>query len=211
MAQQKMVRHPGDVIADHAMARLALGQLGIVLGHAVRVLHEKTKERVERSHGTLAVFDDGRMRIEPRVAETASALAFCSRHGGENPASRFGCRRTSSTVSTPLATTCARVFSIRSVARWSRMRFSASLNFSLCAPLRMAAVHFRISRIENRHFGAQLLEIEQARLEAVVEVGRVVGDLVHQVDQLRFERRAFVEQIFGQLRKFGRGSNRANA
>jgi hypothetical protein len=35
--------------------------------------------------------------------------------------------------------------------------------------------------------------------EGVVEVGGVVGDLVGQVDELGFEGRALVEQIFGQF------------
>ena len=42
-------------------------------------------------------------------------------------------------------------------------------------------------------------------LEAVVEVGGVVGDFVHEINQLRFERRALVQQIFGEMWKFRRG------
>ena len=49
---------------------------------------------------------------------------------------------------------------------------------------------------------ADSLRDAQARLESVVQIGGVVGDLVDQIDQLRFERRAFIEQIFGELRKF---------
>ena len=49
------------------------------------------------------------------------------------------------------------------------------------------------------------IEINQVSLEAVVEVGGVVGDLVHEIDQLGFERRALVQQIFGEMRIFGRG------
>jgi hypothetical protein len=37
---------------------------------------------------------------------------------------------------------------------------------------------------------------------AVVEVGGVVGDFVGEVDELSFERRALVEQIFGELGMF---------
>ena len=69
----------------------------------------------------------------------------------------------------------------------------------------MRAVHLAIGRGEERNFRAQLLEIEQVRFETVVEIGGVVGDLVHEIDQLRFERRALVEQILGELRKFRRG------
>ncbi len=41
---------------------------------------------------------------------------------------------------------------------------------------------------------------KQVRFVAVVEVGGVVGDLVGEVDELRFQRWAIVEKIFGKLR-----------
>ncbi len=69
----------------------------------------------------------------------------------------------------------------------------------------MAAIHFRVRCVEHRHLRAELIEIKQARLEAVVEIGRVVGDFVDQIDELRFERRPFIEQVFGELRKFRGG------
>ncbi len=47
---------------------------------------------------------------------------------------------------------------------------------------------------------ADLLEREQMGFVAVVKVGGVVGDFVGQVDELGFERRALVEQIFGEFR-----------
>ena len=37
-------------------------------------------------------------------------------------------------------------------------------------------------------------------LEAIVEVSRVVGNLIGEIDQLRFQRRARVEQVFRQFR-----------
>src|SRR5271163_180594 len=42
-------------------------------------------------------------------------------------------------------------------------------------------------------------------LESVVEVRCVVRNLVHEVNQLRFERRPLVEQILSQLREFPGG------
>src|SRR6202034_856209 len=41
--------------------------------------------------------------------------------------------------------------------------------------------------------------------ETVVEVGGVVGDLVHEINELGFERRALVEQEFGESGKFSGG------
>src|SRR4029077_6089103 len=45
-----------------------------------------------------------------------------------------------------------------------------------------------------------LLDREQPRFVAIVEVGGVVGNLVGQVDKLRFERRLLIEQILGKFR-----------
>ncbi len=46
---------------------------------------------------------------------------------------------------------------------------------------------------------ANVGDLKQARLDAVVEVGRQVGDLIGEVDQLRLERRTLIEQIAGEL------------
>src|SRR6185312_17505565 len=56
----------------------------------------------------------------------------------------------------------------------------------------IGALGVAIKELEHRHAGANLLQGEDVRLEAVVEVGRVVGDLVGQVNELGFERRALV-------------------
>ena len=176
------------------------------------MLHEETRKRVESGYGAVAVFGDRGLRIEVREQETASGSAFCCGHirrkSGQSlrltanvfdrfDTAIFSCRR--------------RVFSIRSVARRSRTCFSASLNFSLLPSVRVAAVHVRIGRVEDGNFRAQQIEIDQVRLEAVVKIGGVVGDFVHQIDQLRFERRALIEKIFGELREIPRRNNRANA
>ena len=47
---------------------------------------------------------------------------------------------------------------------------------------------------------AGVFDFEQARGEAIVQVGRVVGDLIGQIDQLRFQRRAKSGKIFVQRR-----------
>ena len=46
---------------------------------------------------------------------------------------------------------------------------------------------------------ADVLDLEEAGLDAVVEVGGEVGDLVGEVDELRLERGALVEEVFGEL------------
>ena len=58
---------------------------------------------------------------------------------------------------------------------------------------------------EQRHAFADLREGEDAGVEAVVEIGGQVGDFVGQIDELGFERRELVEEVFGQLGVGGGG------
>jgi hypothetical protein len=44
---------------------------------------------------------------------------------------------------------------------------------------------------------AQRFGVEQSRGVGVIEVGRVVGDLVAEVDQLRFEGRPLMRKVLG--------------
>jgi len=53
---------------------------------------------------------------------------------------------------------------------------------------------------EDGNAFADLIECQQVGFVAVVEIGSVIADLIGQVDELGFERRALVEQIFGQVR-----------
>ena len=58
---------------------------------------------------------------------------------------------------------------------------------------------------EEGYVGAELFELDQMRFVAVVEVGGVVGDFIDEVDELSLERRALVEEIFGELGMFRGG------
>ena len=57
---------------------------------------------------------------------------------------------------------------------------------------------------EKRDLSVQLIEVEKFRFHCIVEVGCVVGDFIHAVYQLRFERRPLVQQVFIQLGEFVR-------
>src|SRR5215467_4857253 len=58
--------------------------------------------------------------------------------------------------------------------------------------------------VEQWYAFSDLIEREQVGFVSIVEVGSVVGEFVSRVNQLRFEGRAFVEQVFGKLRKLSR-------
>ena len=68
-----------------------------------------------------------------------------------------------------------------------------------------------IEAVEDRNAAADLRKRQQVGFIAVIEIGGVVGDFVGQIDELRFERRTLVEQIFGQLGKLVSRNSRGNA
>ena len=54
---------------------------------------------------------------------------------------------------------------------------------------------------EYRRFADEQVYVEKLGFHGVVQVRGVVSDLINAVDQLRFERRPAIEQIFAQFRK----------
>src|ERR1051326_1502161 len=60
---------------------------------------------------------------------------------------------------------------------------------------RVLLLYFAIEAPEDADAFADLTELQDARLQAVVEVGGVVGDLVGQVDELGLERRTLEAQL----------------
>ena len=77
------------------------------------------------------------------------------------------------------------------------MRFSASLNFSLSGASGYFALRLDVKHFEGPHSLSNLRQLQQLRFVAVVQIGGAVGDLVGQVDELRFQRRPLIEQVFG--------------
>src|SRR6266436_4062086 len=75
--------------------------------------------------------------------------------------------------------------------------------FFACAGMR--GIDLCVGFVEKRNFPAQDGEIEKFGFEGVVNIRGVVSNFVDAVDELRFEGRAQVQQVFGQLRKFRRG------
>jgi len=64
----------------------------------------------------------------------------------------------------------------------------------------MRCIHSRVQFAEERDFAAEDSKIEKLGFESIVEVGGIVGNFVHPINELRFERRALIEKIFGELR-----------
>src|SRR4029077_16960508 len=64
LAQEKLVGHPGDVIAYDAMARLKLRLLRVIVRHPFRVFEKERKKRIERRHRAVALLDHDRKLVE---------------------------------------------------------------------------------------------------------------------------------------------------
>src|SRR6267143_2548939 len=69
----------------------------------------------------------------------------------------------------------------------------------------MRSVHLIVHLAKKRYFFAQYLYVKELGFESIVEIGGVVRDFVHAVDELRLERRAQIEKVFGKLREFRSG------
>src|SRR6267378_986341 len=69
----------------------------------------------------------------------------------------------------------------------------------------MRGVHLAVDLAKKRYLVAQRLHIEKLGFESVVEISGVVCNLVYPVDELRFEGRAQIEEVFAKLRKFRGG------
>src|SRR6202789_4575766 len=83
LAQQEVVGHAGDVVADDAVARRVAGLLGVLGRHLVRMIEEESKQLVEGGDGAVAVFGDGRFGIEAGKKEAFEGAILFSGFGGE--------------------------------------------------------------------------------------------------------------------------------
>ncbi len=77
---------------------------------------------------------------------------------------------------------------------------SASLKRILLLDAGVLFLDRAIAARENVDVLADVGDFEQPGLHAIVEVGREVGDLVGEVDDLRLERRPLIEKVLRQLR-----------
>src|SRR5882762_3112613 len=69
----------------------------------------------------------------------------------------------------------------------------------------MGSVHLIVHLAKKRYFSAQHLYVKELGFQCIVEIGGVVRDFVHPVDELRFERRAQIEKVLGELWEFRGG------
>src|SRR5208282_4949461 len=77
--------------------------------------------------------------------------------------------------------------------------FERLIEFQLIDRVWIDGFDFAVEALKNWNAFANLLECEQMGFVAVIEVGSAVGNFVGDIDELSFERRTKVEQIFGEF------------
>ena len=80
--------------------------------------------------------------------------------------------------------------------------FQSFVEFQLVAPGGMLGINAKESFAKRRYLFAKNGKVEQIGFAGVVEIGGIVSDFVYPIDELGFERRAKIEQVFRELRKF---------
>src|SRR5260370_14271118 len=83
--------------------------------------------------------------------------------------------------------------------------FEGFVEYEFFACTGMRGNDLRIDFAEKSNFLAQDSKIEKLGFERIIDVRGVVGNFLDPVDELRFDRRPQIQQVFGELRKFRRG------
>src|SRR3989442_14192437 len=205
LPQEKLVGHARDIVAHDFMPRLSSGQLGIKRRHRRRVLQVVREKLFEAPHRAVAVFRDRGMLVNTLVQEPFQLRVA---RGNLLAEARQPLRRAADI----LRAGCAR-FPHASLGRFNQIRrqevqdaFQRFVEFEFLARLRIGRVHVRIHFTENCNFRQQCIRFEKLCLARIVQIRGVVGDLIHPVDELRFERRAGLDGEFatpGEMRPGG--------
>src|SRR5258705_13692073 len=75
----------------------------------------------------------------------------------------------------------------------------------LFARARMPHRDFSANLFKKRNLLAKKAKIKKLSFESIIKIRGVVSNFIHPIDELRFKRRARIEKVFSELRKFGSG------
>ena len=211
-AAEEAVGHAGDVVADHAMGGLVRGLLRVGLAAGGRGRSRKNwNSSPIMAHRAAAVVAQGVGERRPARCRKRFSSRLVSAASGVNAARRCGKARTSSTSRRAACLARPRRCP-RSDPRPARRSAGAGLRESARGRWRRgtASPWPRRSRdTAGTHSAMSSAAIRPAD-KRVVQVGRVVGHLVGQIDQLRFERRAQAGQVRRPAPGLRRARNRAS-
>ncbi len=202
LPKQELIGHSGDVIANYKMTGDMLRRMFLRFGQRAAPVQIKGKQLGQAGHGASGIFGDERMVVDMREEESFQLGVLCaggfaeSRHAGGSAADvvrglRAGLQEQSFGAGDEVADEM-----IDYVAQ-------GFIEFQARAGARVSRFDRGEVFREEGNFVAEGVQIEKIGLEGIVEVGRIVGDFIHPIDELRFERRAEVEQIVRQFGIFG--------
>ena len=152
LAQEEMVRHPCDVIANDSMTRPALGQICVVLGHPLGMFEKESEQIIKGSHGPARGRQQSPDRNRRATSRNASGWRFQQQHPAKIPR-----------VSFPLVAHVLEGFHstrfqlpARVLDQISREMvedaFEHVVKFQLARAARVAPIHVLIGRIEGGDF-----------------------------------------------------------
>ena len=171
--------------------------------HGSRFFHVKNKKLVETLHRAIPIFRNRRVIVDMREEKFLQRNDL--RSGGRIELSKTKRHRPNvgdSIDSSLLNGTSGRGNEIGcQVIDHAFQRF-VELRFALCLGIESDDPRKRLC--EKRYLPVQLIEVEKFRFHCIVEIRCVVGDFIHSVYQLRFERGPLVQQVFIQLGEFVR-------
>ena len=198
LQQDKVVRHAGDVVGDDASEAFAfdLGEVGV--GELFRLGDPELEELGDHLF-RLGVFELQSGAGVERVVEVAlllDALAFGERGEDGHPLAEGADLR--ERVGAGL---CDVGGGGLDEVEGERLLHGLQgvVEDELLRRMGMSAQYRVITAAQDADVVADVADVEQLGLDAVVEVGGEVGDLVGEVDDLGFERRLAVEQVLGEL------------
>jgi hypothetical protein len=202
LPEEKLVGHPGNVIADYQVAGKLLRGMLLRFRHRAALLKIVGKQFGQAGDRTPRVLGDERVVINVREKKAFQLSVL-----------RASCLTESRQ---PLRDAPDIVVGSRAGLLDKRFRIGDQVADQVIDHVTQGFIKFQASTCsgmrrfdpgvdvrEKRDFVPQRVQIEQIGFERVVEVGGVVGDFVDPVNELGFKRRPQVQQILGQFRMRG--------
>jgi hypothetical protein len=204
LAKEKLVSHSSNVVADDDVALLHLGQLFIRSRHGAgitKIVKEKLFEALDR---TVPVLGDFRPLVDVSEKEALELGILRAAQFAE-----FGeaSGRVANIVNGANASSGERGVCIFDEIGGELIEdvFQRFVENELFASAAVRLFDSAVGFAKDRNFLTKDIHVEELGFEGVIEIGRVVGNFIDAIDELRFERGKKIEKIFRELGKFGVG------
>src|SRR5580658_6443955 len=201
LAKQELVGHSGDVIAHHDVASFCAGGLFVGCGHGTGRIEVVEKKLFEAADRAVAVFSDGGVIIDVLEEKALHFRVALGKGLAETGQPAWGASNVvhGSGSGSEYALLCGIDEIGDQVIEHEPER---GVEFEFVPTGGIGGIDLRVSFGENWNFISQRVEIEELCFARVVQVRGVIGNFVDPNDELALERRAKIEQIFGEMREF---------